>query len=553
MVRPAGAGDPSGVEVDEVELAIPIPQDVARVQVRVVEAREMGPGQETTQGPGPIEDAFEAPVTFGVPQARFEGLRPGDLGHGHGVVPAAQGPESAEGRHRDSALGEEFEGRGLPPGTAAVAEHPANPGQLEALLDEGFTPWTHEASKAAALGRLLEVESCHGSRPVSPTWGRAANPAIAWAQPSGHTPRVLLQRYLLRQVLMGFLIAAGGMAFMAIPGIAVNAVHKLDGGSIALVLGYLPLVVTELVPYLVPVGFLLAIVASYGRLAADNEWTAISMAGVRPWRMLTPTLMLGSILALGTFWILSEVSPNLRKEKRSYLQSAAVESFKNLAPGRTSIRIADFYLGAAHRAEDGSFLDARIHVPFSEEDDEEGGEPQTLFAKRVSFAFRDNLMFVNLVEPETMFVGRDTVERSENGVTDLIVDLDRIFGVKKNDWTKPKYLSTREIWRALREGEVPEEKQRVFRYEAQRRMALSASLILFVLLGAPTGLLLRRGTQLGAMTAAVVYALLYYLVAINIGKQVANGTDLPVALAAWAGNGVGFAVACVLLRKALRQ
>lgn len=349
---------------------------------------------------------------------------------------------------------------------------------------------------------------------------------------------------------MGFLIAAGGMAFMAIPGIAVNAVHKLDGGSIALVLGYLPLVVTELVPYLVPVGFLLAIVASYGRLAADNEWTAISMAGVRPWKMLTPTLMLGSLLALGTFWILSEVSPNLRKEKRSYLQNAAVESFKNLAPGRTSIRIGDFYLGAAHRSEeDGSFLDARIHLPFTEGE----GEAQTLFAKSVSFAFRDKLMYVHLVEPETMFTGEDTVERSENGVTDLIVDLDQIFGAKTNDWSKPKYLSTREIWRALREGEVPEEKQRIFRFEVQRRMALSASLILFVLLGAPTGLLLRRGTQLGAMTAAVVYALLYFMVAINVGKQVANGTNVPVVIAAWAGNGVGFVVACVLLRKALRR
>ena len=44
---------------------------------------------------------------------------------------------------------------------------------------------------------------------------------------------------------------------------------------------FMPLLLSEFVPYVLPVCFLLAVVSTYGRLEADGEWTAIQMSGMQ--------------------------------------------------------------------------------------------------------------------------------------------------------------------------------------------------------------------------------------------------------------------------------
>ena len=51
-----------------------------------------------------------------------------------------------------------------------------------------------------------------------------------------------LQLYIVRQLALAFAFAAGGMLFIALPGIAVGAVHKLAGVGTATLLEYLPMV-----------------------------------------------------------------------------------------------------------------------------------------------------------------------------------------------------------------------------------------------------------------------------------------------------------------------
>ena len=61
-----------------------------------------------------------------------------------------------------------------------------------------------------------------------------------------------LHLYLLRQLLISFCFSLGGISLLVLPTMAVQAVHKLGGVSMLAVLRYLPLVVGELVPYLLP-------------------------------------------------------------------------------------------------------------------------------------------------------------------------------------------------------------------------------------------------------------------------------------------------------------
>src|SRR5262245_6571440 len=126
---------------------------------------------------------------------------------------------------------------------------------------------------------------------------------------------------------MAFSVA--GLAVIVLPTVAIQAVNKLGAISVGMVARYLPLVVAELVPYLLPMAFLLAVVATYGRLAAERELIAIKMAGVHPARLALPGLVVALPLVWATDHLLGAVAPELKYQQRNVLREADVERFLN--------------------------------------------------------------------------------------------------------------------------------------------------------------------------------------------------------------------------------
>lgn len=375
-----------------------------------------------------------------------------------------------------------------------------------------------------------------------------------------------LELYILRQLLIGLAFSVGGMAFIAVPGVLVNAVHKLSGVGMTAVLGFIPLVMVDLVPYLIPLGFLLALVAVYGRLAADNEWTAIRMAGIHPFKIVRPALVVAIVLSGALYFLVSEVSPQSTFRRRYYMKNSVTRMLKKLNPGRTEIKHEGFYLSARERDPENRnrFEQVFIHMP------PQGDDPaRTVYAQSAEFSFDGKMMRVDLVWPR--FVGFADTIRSGN--LQIECDLDQLFGAQSSEQLKWKYQSSGELRRRIantdsrlaEEGEealaaaprtenhVPLEDLRIARYELHARESLSAVCPMFLLLGIPTGLLLRRGSQLGALACAVGYALVYYLLSMRLGKGLALSTDLPAWLAAWGTTLIGTLAGTVLTWVALRR
>ena len=75
----------------------------------------------------------------------------------------------------------------------------------------------------------------------------------------------------------------------------------------------------------------------------------------------------------------------------------------------------------------------------------------------------------------------------------------------------------------------------------------------FLILGAPTGLWLRSGTQLSALTGAIGYAFLYYLLSMRLGKELANVGLLGPGLAAWTTNAIYLAIGLFLMRRMVKR
>ena len=343
-----------------------------------------------------------------------------------------------------------------------------------------------------------------------------------------------LTRYVLQQLLVSFAFALAGLGLVILPTLTVNAVHEVGGVGFAAILDYMPLVLIELVPYVLPLAFLLAVVATFGRLAADNELTAIRMAGTHPARLLLPGVLLAVLLTGATDWLLSSVAPTWKYEARHFLRAAEVEEFKRLLFERNEIDHKNFSLWA--ESSNGNVKE-NVVLSFQQEDEDGGpggAERTTVTAERLVLEIDEEYLNVRLENAELV---NDSVQ-SRTEAFDLPFAMKDLVTMRVPDRDVPKYMTSAQMAAALQMGDVDPEREAEMRYLIQSRHALAMTYLLFLLLGAPTGIFLRAGTQLAAFTGAMGYAFVYYLLALRLGKQLAAGGAVAPELAAWSTDAI---------------
>ena len=354
-------------------------------------------------------------------------------------------------------------------------------------------------------------------------------------------------RYIFHQLLVAFVLSAGGMVFIALPGIAVGAVHKLGSVGMLAVLRFLPLVVGGFVPYVLPVALLLSLVSTYGRLAAQNEWTAIRMAGVNPYRLLVPAFALSALTGIGIFAMNAELLPRIKVMEKTVRVEELRNVFKNLSPGKTDLSLAGFYLQSVFRdpVDKNTFIDCYIEFPPKGEE-----EPQSFYAETVSFEFLESKMVVH------MYGVRGTTDTVQGMVErlSLSVDFDALSGGRRQSvFRSAGYQTSAQLLERLESGELEEPRRLAYLYDWHLRMANAATCLLFVMIGASTGILMRKGTQLAALAVAIGYAILYWIISLRLGKQLAEAGTVEPWIGAWGPLVLFFGWGLWLMHRSLRD
>lgn len=352
-----------------------------------------------------------------------------------------------------------------------------------------------------------------------------------------------LQLYILRQLVQGLVYAVAGMIVVAVPGMAIAAIQKVGGAYVGLVLGYLPMEFVDLVPYFIPIGFLLAVVSTYSRLSADNEWTSMVMAGFSPMRLFLPGFAMALVLGATTWYMATEVAPPMGLLKREYRNSAVVKSIKNLAPGRTQVRMEDFMISSRYR-EGNDFREAQINIPGRSDE-----EDQQLLADRLTVEMTDTELVVHAQGARWIHTTRDA------SVADLTLRrrLDSLFDEQKTGELKYKDLTSRQLRDALAAKLVKPEDVAAARHRLHDRDSTAAICLVFFLVGAPIGLMLSGGTQLGALASSVGFALVYYTLTLRFGREFASQGTIPPWLGGWGGAVLGLGVGLVLTVRVFRR
>ena len=132
----------------------------------------------------------------------------------------------------------------------------------------------------------------------------------------------ILHRYLVKELFRTFLPSLMCFEFVLLLGFSIQLLHK--GLDVPSVFSVLPYMVLYTLPHALPASLLTATVMTYGRLSADNEITAIKIAGIHLHNIVTPVVITGVFFSIITLYLNAEVLPRSYFKVRR-LQERAVK------------------------------------------------------------------------------------------------------------------------------------------------------------------------------------------------------------------------------------
>ena len=383
----------------------------------------------------------------------------------------------------------------------------------------------------------------------------------------------ILQRYVLGEILRAFALALTTMTV-----IFVLFMVMAEAGKIGLtpsdIAQLIPYVIPGTLPYTAPVSLLFAVTVVYGRLASDNEIIAVKTAGVSAMKMIWPAIIIGGALSLTLLQLSQAFIPHSNYNAKVSIYKNFEEMFYKILKKDREFNNSGFpFLIKVNDVQEKVMKKAifkhRVKDPGN-------GSPFDLVVESdeatLRFDMDKGIATVFLVKAEISQMSKKEDSAIINNRTfDMeIPERNRAITEKKiQEWTSEELTKEQDKFRKkiaserrrqafqaslfIASGRVDSVKwpevqsafvdysfwnQRIHEYETekQQRIAQSFGGLVFVLVGAPVGILFAKRDFLSAfMTCFLPIILVYYplmLLGINLGKE--NLLNPVVAL--WAGN-----------------
>ena len=440
-----------------------------------------------------------------------------------------------------------------------------------------------------------------------------------------------LNKYLFKQSLIPFLLSVAVITTVLFLQFLIRAVDRFLGkGLDALtIFEYLYLNLAWIIALSVPMSLLISSVMTFGRMAQQNEITALKSAGVNLYNIIKPALWFGAMVAIALClfnnFILPEMNYNARLLARDIYKKKPELSIE---PGYFVDMIPQYTM-IVKEMDGKDFKDVKI---FSKN---QKSEQTTIYANQGSLSSDGNMITIDLQDGEIheidlsdydyyrkirfkthqIIISMDDLmlnRTSESNRTDremrvpqMIQEIeknkilinqiyDRIENVKKEIGITNPNANTLEIIEneieLLKEKkaniikedrdyneDVPvsafenkdyilsltnnarqfkneftlienyEKTNNKFKVEIHKKFTLALACILFTMVGAPLGILVRNGGMTIASGLSIAFFLVYYILLIW-GEQLADRNLINPGLGSWLPNIILFVSGMIFLK-----
>ena len=390
----------------------------------------------------------------------------------------------------------------------------------------------------------------------------------------------LLQRYVLAELIRVFTFLLSVLTVLLVFVGVVGEASKSGLGPVQ-ILQILPFVVPSLLPFTIPATLLLTVCVVYGRIAGDQELTAVKAAGVSVMVLIWPSIFLGGLLSVFTLILTDQFIPWARGNIQRTVTAAVEDIFLDVL--RSQNQLIDARNGitiTVMGVRDKTLLmpTFRYLTP--------GGSVVTIQAQesRMEFDLEKQQVLLHLVrghidtgeacvwfdrEDRPFPLPRDTRKTVPRELT-----IQHIRHELETVARKREDLAQRQVMAAalaLSHGDFERLRMDDFRFyqehinvhtdrynklqtEIHSRFALSCSCLFFVLLGTPFSIWQARRQFLTSFALCFVPILLGYypiiIMCMNLAKM--NGAFNP-AWTMWIGNGLLLAAGSWVLWKVTRN
>ncbi|MBW2313170.1 MAG: LptF/LptG family permease [Deltaproteobacteria bacterium] len=353
----------------------------------------------------------------------------------------------------------------------------------------------------------------------------------------GRTLSFYLAREVAQYAMLGFL-ALGSII------VAQNMFRRLDsllgtgfGGADFFVL--FGSVLSLMLGYLLPVGFLFGILVAVGRLSSDSEIVAMRSCGMGLRELLLPVALLAIPVTLVSGAMLTEVEPEARRNLRG-LWRTMLSRGAFLAPGRF-ITVGERVVFVEQLAEENRLSGVVIS-------DHSNPERPFLVVANGGRFYVDEVsseVHLELVKGDIHFEPQDIrdpayqrigFERFDYPIEAAALLQEDIGKLKPRDM---RMAELRDVIDRGRNGDDLEE----YRYsdvdvyvgQIHRRFALAFTPLVFALVGVPLGLRRARSGRSSGALVCIVLIFVYYAL-ITFGEYLNESNAAPPGLALWAPN-----------------
>jgi len=130
--------------------------------------------------------------------------------------------------------------------------------------------------------------------------------------------RLILSRYILREHIGPFALSFALITLIFLLDLVFRHLSRIlsKGLPLAIVFEFFGLNMAWIVATAVPMAVLTATLMAFGRLAADQEITAMQASGISLWRLVAPVLTATAILAMALIWFNNNILPDFNYRAR---------------------------------------------------------------------------------------------------------------------------------------------------------------------------------------------------------------------------------------------
>jgi len=339
----------------------------------------------------------------------------------------------------------------------------------------------------------------------------------------------ILDRYIIKEVMSFVALAVAALTIMLIVRTLFELTDMLINKRVAL-LYVVKLLVYRLPAFLVltfPMSLLASSELAIGRLSTDGEITAMRAAGISLRRIVIPFVIAALVISILSFVINDYIVPEANHIYQNIIREIVLKKGPSYIRRNVFFRDAENRYFYVNRFDEKNMImqDIMVYELTREK------SPRTITAKKGKWVNNtwklENGTIYNYDEKgeityEMTFVTMDIIVKE---------DLQKFF---KNQRT-PQEMNSKELKQQINILQQAGADTKNFEVDLHMKYSVPLSGLIFVLLGVPLGLQVKRGGKSAGIIISIVLIFIYYIF-VSTTRSFGRGGMLTPALAAWLPN-----------------